>query len=150
MRAGQVDGGQTGALVEDAGDRLPECEFALPRVPQSLLKAQRASYLEEQPDGAEGGPLLRREGNGLRNNLQAGEALFVAQGELDRFDLLDRAVREIGDGAMFDLPLVTERLPQQGAGIGGFAFADGGDVDVYSVHTMTLKYLQYKDIMPLL
>lgn len=72
----------------------------------------------------------------------------MAQGESDGLDFLGGAVAEVGDGAMFDPPLIAKRLAQQEPGIGAGAATDGRDVDVhrgyyYNHHTASLQYTCY-------
>ena len=123
MGASQSDGAQAGALVQGAGDDLPQGQGALAVGTQGGSQARALRQLVEHPDRAKAKALaqVQRLWSG---GLEGIQILFVFEGQFDGFDFLVGAGGEIGDGTVFDLAVLAIRLAEEDAVI-GFAVESG-------------------------
>jgi hypothetical protein len=125
MAARQANRRQPRALVEHAGNHLPQRQLALPIRAQGRNDAEIARRLRQQPDRPHRGTLdqLQPAFGGARHH--AGQVRLVPERQPDRLDLLRLAMGEVGDRAMLDLARLAIGLAQQVAGV-GFAVQSGG------------------------
>ena len=118
MAARQTNRRQPRALIEHAGDDLPERQLALSARAQGGDDAEFARQLGQNPNRPHRGPLPQL-GAAFDGGRQDGaQVLLVFQRQPDRLHFLRLAVGEIGQRSMFDLAVLTIRLAQQVAGVG--------------------------------
>ena len=60
MHLGQADGGETGALIQEARNDLPECQLAGEAGAESLREAEAAGDFGGSPDGTDGRACCKR------------------------------------------------------------------------------------------
>ena len=125
MAARQPHRRQARALVEHAGDHLPQRQLALPIRAQHGDDAEFARQLRQQPDRPHRGTLDQFQPAFADGRHHAGQVRLVPERQPDRLHFLRLAMREVGDRAMFHLARLAIGLAQQVAGV-GLAVQPGG------------------------
>ncbi len=128
---------QARALVEHAGDDLPQRQLALSVRAQGGDEAEFARQLRQNPNRPDRRPLLQ-----LRPALGGGrqdarQIALVLQRQPDRLDLLRLAMGEIGQRPMLDLAVLAIGLAQQVALVGLAVDAGGRAVDEHYGYDIT-------------
>jgi len=136
MRPGETNRAQSRALIDDAGHHLPERQLTLPIVAQRVGQAEFLGERPERPDGADRETLLESD---VFEAGQLREVALVLERQLDRIDLLGRALGDVGDGPLPRLSFfVAIGLANQVSGIALAGLGpDGGGVDMHSDNDYT-------------
>jgi len=101
MHLGQADGGETGALIQEARDDLPERQLAGEVGAEGLREAEAAGEFGGNPDGADGSAFLQV--NAVEGS-KGGEVPLVFEGEFDGSDFGGIAVGKVGDSRFLTSP----------------------------------------------
>ena len=125
VTARQTNRRQTRALIERAGDDLPQRQLALPVRAQGRHEAEFARQLIEDPDRPNRGTLLQLQPPLAGGRQDARQVFLVLQRQADRLDLLRLAMGEVAEGPMFDLAVLAVGFAQQVARVG--LAVDGDD-----------------------
>ena len=135
MVAGQAHRREPRALGDHAGDDLPEGELAVAGVAEGVGDAKLAGDRVHHGDGSHRESLVQA--HGFADGPEVFQVVFVAQCELDRFDLAVGAGGEICDGAVLDLLAFAVALAEEVAGVSAvLAFTS---VDVHNGHNYTAR-----------
>ena len=133
MHLGQADGRETRALVQEAGDDLPQRQLAGKVAAEGLIETDAAGNFGGGPDGADGSAFLQM--NAVEGG-EGGEVALVLEGEFDGGDLGGIAVGEVGDVAFFDFAVLAEGFAEVdglvGLAVGGRP-AGAGDMHVHNI-----------------
>ena len=108
MGRGQAHRREPRALVNDAGDDLPQRQCPGEVCPQGRFDAQPPSHLVYGPDSSYR-PAFDDLGR-VFESAQDSEIVLMLQGKANGCDFLGGAVGEVGDGSIFDLASLAVRL----------------------------------------
>jgi len=122
---------QPRTLVNAPRHYLPQGQLTLPMMTQCPRQTNPVGNGIQTENGSNTHSLL---GNNLLYADEIGEVLLVLQGKFESGYLLITAMGKIGYGAVLDLPIFTEGVPQKVTAIRFTALAGVGRVDVYSVY----------------
>ena len=133
---GQPYGGKSGTLFQDACEYLPQSSLAVLGRAQGMHQADALSNLPERRHGPARDSLL--DGDVLVDVAELLKVVLVLESELDGPDLGLGAVRQVGESAVGNFPVLAEGLAEQVSGV--LLAADGvsAGVDEHSVHIIAL------------
>ena len=118
MTAREAHRRQPRALIEHAGDDLPERQLALSARTQGGDDAEFARQLGKHPNRPHRRALLQLRPALDGGRQDAGQVALVLQRQPDRLHLFRLAMAEIGERPMLDLAILAIRFAQQMAGVG--------------------------------
>ena len=143
----QPHGREARALINDAGDHLPQRQFPCTGRAQGLFDPQASGDLVDGPHRPKRQPLLQ--GDRVLDGPKVCQLFLVAQRQPYGFDLRGGTLTEIGNRAVEDLAVGAIRLAQQMPRI---RFATTGDVRGINIpsgyyNSKLTKYCYYKFLL---
>src|SRR5215475_5867591 len=109
MHLRQAHGGETGTLIEDPSQNLPQSQLPGEIMAERGIDAPPARHLVEGPYRADREALPELD---VIEGAQCGEVPFELEGQLNGGDFLGVAMGEIGDVAFADVRAVAVRLAE--------------------------------------
>jgi hypothetical protein len=130
MRHRQTHGREPRALIDDAGDHLPQRQFPCTGCAQGLFDPQASGDVVDRPHGTKREPLFQRDR--VLDGPQMLQRVLVAQRQPNGLDLRSGTLTDIGNRAVEDLAVGAIRLAQQMPRIGFATTSDVRSIDIHS------------------
>src|SRR5262245_2950264 len=130
MRHGETHGREARALIDDAGDHLPQRHLPFTGCAQGLFEPQASRDLVYGPYSPKRQPLPQSDR--ILESPQVLQVLLVAQSQAERLDLRRRTLTDIRNGTMEDLAMGAIGLAQQMPHIRFATTSDVRGIDIYS------------------
>src|SRR5947208_16302028 len=133
MTVRETHGGRAGALIEEAGEYLPESQLPSKVVAESGIDGETACDFIDGPDGADREALTKLD---VIERAERGEVAFELESEFYGGDFSGIAMSEIGDVAFADASAIAIGLAEMdgliGVAVGGGP-GSAGDVHVHII-----------------